>query len=222
MKQQPKRPSVQKISIGEKLGRLTINGFDESRNVYMFQCECGTLGERSCNSIMRKSRQSCGCWHKEITSAYYSNLNKKHGNAGKDYTTQTLTYNRWHTMKRRCRIKTGNIYRSYAAKGITVCDEWSTSFETFLADMGECPSKSYSLDRIDNNKGYSKDNCRWATAKEQSANRGNTTYVVYQGEKVALCLLYHRLKPKVPYSTFWARVVNLHWDISDALSWKFS
>lgn len=79
------------------------------------------------------------------------------------------TRRRWHDMKKRC-FCPGWSNRIWQIKGITVCSSWAESFETFLNDMGECPSDKHSLDRIDNDKNYEPDNCRWATRKEQARN----------------------------------------------------
>ena len=79
----------------------------------------------------------------------------------------------------------------YGAVGIHVCDEWRT-FDAFLADMGERP-KGKTIDRIDGNKGYSKSNCRWATAIEQQSNLKNNVIVEYFGEKFTLPQLSRKL-----------------------------
>ncbi len=79
------------------------------------------------------------------------------------------TYVTWQHMKARCNDKRHHAYDSYGGRGVNVCDRW-TSFDDFLADMGERPA-GMSLDRIDNSKGYEPGNCRWATAKEQASNR---------------------------------------------------
>ena len=77
-------------------------------------------------------------------------------------------------MRRRCYDKGYKSQPLYEARGITVCDEWNNSFEAFLRDMGTRPGPEYSLDRINNDEGYSPTNCRWATAHQQINNRSNT------------------------------------------------
>lgn len=80
-------------------------------------------------------------------------------------------YTTWANMKARCNNKKCKSYSEYGARGIEVCKEWMDSFECFALDMGLPPSKKHSLDRKDNEKGYCKSNCRWATGTEQCLNR---------------------------------------------------
>ncbi len=82
---------------------------------------------------------------------------------------KTKTYSSWVSMKSRCLNKNNSGYKKYGGAGITVCDKWMT-FEGFLSDMGKRP-EGKTLDREDGKKGYSKDNCRWATYSEQNYNR---------------------------------------------------
>lgn len=91
--------------------------------------------------------------------------NYKHG------LKHTPTYRTWGYMRERCKKKNHPSYPRYGGAGVTVCGEWDKSFLSFIRDMGMKPPHM-SLDRIDNAKGYSKDNCRWATPAQQSQNRG--------------------------------------------------
>lgn len=93
--------------------------------------------------------------------------------------SNTRTYTSWESMIGRCHNPNDDYYDKYGGSNILVCKEWRKSFIKFYEDMGERPSKM-SLDRIDNTKGYSKDNCRWATRSLQQANRkprSNTGYL---------------------------------------------
>jgi hypothetical protein len=98
----------------------------------------------------------------------------------------TPTYRTWIGMKGRCENPCSSDFEKYGGSGITVCDRWSSSFTAFLADMGPRPSLQYSIDRIDNALGYSLDNCRWATSKEQILNRSFTRWLTICGQ--ALCI----------------------------------
>lgn len=86
-------------------------------------------------------------------------------------------------MLDRCYNEGNEHYQRYGGRGITVCPEWKESFAAFYQDMWARPSKEHSLDRINNDYGYSKANCRWATWEEQAANRSNNFYCEYQGQK---------------------------------------
>ena len=97
-------------------------------------------------------------------------------------------YRAWKAMRNRCNNPNYHAYHRYGGRGINVCNRWS-NFENFLNDMGKAPYKNYQLDRINNDKGYSPDNCRWVTPKENSNNRkkykNSTGYtgVFYRKEK---------------------------------------
>jgi hypothetical protein len=88
-------------------------------------------------------------------------------------------------MRQRCSDPNAYQYHRYGGRGIKVCARWKC-FENFLADMGERPSKAHSLDRIDNDKGYSPKNCRWATRKEQGRNCATNRRVTFRGRTLTV------------------------------------
>jgi hypothetical protein len=102
----------------------------------------------------------------------------KHGHANRGRLSRT--YRAWNSMRARCQIPSATGFDRYGAAGVTVCDRWQ-SFESFLADMGECPP-GLSLDRERNAEGYKPGNCRWATRTTQNQNRTNAHWIEFGGE----------------------------------------
>lgn len=105
-----------------------------------------------------------------------------HFSAKNGYPKGSRTYLAWQSMRNRCLTKSHRHYARYKDKKIYA--RWA-NFANFLKDMGECPMGK-TLDRIDNAKGYSKKNCRWATPREQAQNRSNSIFVTYRGRKLNL------------------------------------
>lgn len=95
----------------------------------------------------------------------------------------------WYNMILRCTNKEQMYYKDYGGRGIKVCNRWRRSFIDFCTDMGERPSKEYSLDRINNNGNYEPGNCRWATKVEQANNARSNRIVCYRGEKLTVAML---------------------------------
>ncbi len=98
----------------------------------------------------------------------------------------SLTYRSWIAMKSRCCNPNHADFPRWGGAGITVCERWRHSFEAFLADMGERPSKRHSIDRTDNSRGYEPGNCRWATGQEQQRNTRQNHLITFNGETKCL------------------------------------
>ena len=141
---------------GLRSGRLVAAHY-LGNSVWRCSCDCGNSKDVHVDRLQRQSTTSCGCTHGNTT----------HG------MTQTSTYESWKHMHQRCSNPKARQYRWYGAIGVTVDPRWQT-FVPFLTDMGERP-KGHTLDRIDPNKGYSPDNCRWAPLK--GTTRRNTPMV---------------------------------------------
>lgn len=150
-----------KYSIGATFGKLIITGMAERRKTckYVFcKCDCGNPEEFEVftGNLGKGHTTSCGC----VQTANRT----KHG------LSNSRTNVIYKSMIQRCHNPNQTSYSGYGGKGILVCDRWRESFENFLEDMGEAPD-GFSLDRKDNNFGYSKENCRWASLGTQMFNQ---------------------------------------------------
>ncbi len=94
--------------------------------------------------------------------------------------TEHPLYSTWIEMKRRCNNKKTISYNRYGGRGIKVCKRWNVDFKSFVKSIGDKPTKSHSLDRIDNNGDYKPNNCKWSTHAEQNRNRRDN--IIYKGE----------------------------------------
>jgi len=156
------------------------------------RCSCGSLFVAKTAYLIKGSTNSCGCLKHKTHECY----TKSHGKYG------TPTYNSWNTMLARCRNPNHTFFHRYGGRGITVCQRWYV-FENFFADMGERPAGT-TLDRIDNDRGYEPDNCRWSTNKEQFSNRCTSRQVSIGG--VARTIREWSEISGVPYATIWGRL----------------
>lgn len=173
---------------GQVFGYWTV--IDSSNERYqgsakwLCRCKCGTTKLVNGSSLRNNTSTSCGCKQRESV--------RTHG------LSYSLTYESWHSMQQRCgNINAGNFHK-YGAKGITIINSWK-KFENFLADMGERPGKEWSLDRIDSNKGYCPENCRWVTGNIQNQNRRGNKYVVVNNTK--MCLAEYARLANISHST---------------------
>lgn len=128
-------------------------------------CKCGTTKILAGCLLSSGKTKSCGCERANLIR----DAAITHGK------TRTREFETWSRIKYRCHNSKSKDFLNYGGRGIYVCNEWLTSFENFLNDMGVRP-EGMSIERKDNNKGYSKENCIWATTKDQNKNKRNVVF----------------------------------------------
>lgn len=170
---------------GQRFGRLKVlSDADKAptrRRRVLCVCDCGKEKIVDPRMLRRGHTTSCGCAQREAVS--------KAASASKRYevpVNKMPEYSTWLGMKKRCFNRNEPKYPIYGGRGISVCDRWLNDFGAFLFDMGKKPSLNHSIDRIDVNGNYYPENCRWATAKEQSLNKRNHILVEYDGKQLPL------------------------------------
>lgn len=130
--------------------------------------------------------------------------------------SRTPEYAAWNSMIHRCYVRSDKAYPKYGGRGITVCPEWRESVLNFISDMGPRP-KGHVLDRIDSNKNYCAENCRWATWDQSNQNKRNNIVVTFRGEKIPLTEAIKLVKSPVSYRSVVYRV-RKGWRIEQALT----
>lgn len=157
---------------GQKFGRLTVQRRapnNERGEQWLCLCECGKTKVAVGSDLRRGMVKSCGCLIVDHAKQLNARFSLKHGEARQG--KRSREYLAWEEMWRRVRGTAGQDSKAYYTdRGITVCDRWR-HFENFLADMGRKPSPDFTLDRIDNDRGYEMANCRWATRQMQATNK---------------------------------------------------
>lgn len=188
------------VKPGEKYGYLTIieetlaPDHVKSKNLRYFlcRCECGVVKPIFIGSLRSGATVSCGCYHKKQASKIFN------GNPVMAYSG----YSSWTSMLDRCRNPKSKDFADYGGRGITVCERWSDPVN-FAADMGERP-KGFTIDRIDNSRGYSPDNCRWASKIEQARNKRSNRMVDIDGKELTLSAIWQ--SAGIKESTFYNRL----------------
>ncbi len=144
---------------------------------WLCQCECGKIISRRASSLMNGTK-SCGCMQIEMMKR----TKRTHGHTIDDETSPE--YYTWLSMIARCTNPNHPQYKNWGGRGIQICKEWLESFENFFRDMGERP-KGKTLDRYPNKDGnYFKENCRWATPKQQANNKTNNVILTFNGKQM--------------------------------------
>lgn len=197
-----------------RFGRLTVirgkEKKEKGKKYYFCKCDCGNTIYVPKSKLVSGHTKSCGCLSNESTKE----RSTTHG------MTYTRIYRTWRGMLSRCECPgDGESYLRYGARGIKVCEEWH-KFENFYEwAIRNGYDDNLTIERVDNDGNYCPDNCRWATAKEQSNNRRNTIWINYKGGKKTISQLSDELN--IPYSTLYYRYKYRKMDIEDALTSSF-
>ena len=161
---------LRKNLIGQTFACLTVTELvrKNDKNYWKCRCRCGTETEVYGSKLTSGHTKSCGCYGREAAAKRLTTHGMKH----------TRTYKIWWRMVTRVTNPNDADFGRYSKLGMA--ESWK-KFENFYADMGEVP-EGLSLDRVNNDRGYFPDNCRWATVFEQSVNKSNTIYITFNGQ----------------------------------------
>lgn len=211
--------------VGVRFGRLVIEsvvGRTRWGRVVAALCDCGARRTLRLSELRGGRTRSCGCLKREVARASLAATSRTHGLHGRP------GYGRWASMMVRCTDPTRRHYHRYGGRGITVCARWR-DVASYLADIGEPPSKSHTMDRIDNDGGYwcgraecpdcgpagRSCNVRWATAREQARNACRNRVITHNGQ--SRCITEWAEVTGIRYATLRTRLA-LGWPVERALT----
>lgn len=205
-----RNPHIEDLS-GRTFGRLVVveRGENFGSTVgWVCRCACGTLKTVRSVCLKRGHTASCGCYHRDrMRECHFT-----HG------MTRKPEYQAWNHMIQRCYNERTCNFNNYGGRGITVCVRWRKAFINFFNDMGLKPSPKHSIDRINNNKGYSPSNCRWSNCVQQAHNKRNTRHIFFKGE--TLCLKDWCRRLNIDYKNAHRRIFARGWSIERAFTVK--
>lgn len=201
------------IKQGDKFGKWTIIEeiapkiiSNKPRRMFRCQCECGNIGEVQLSCLRNGHSTSCGCEQKKKASI----ANTKHG------LEKHPLYNTWKNMKKRCNYPNAPEYENYGGRGISVCEEWSNSFQNFYDwAINNGWSRELTIDRIDTNGNYCPENCRWANVETQMNNTTKNHYIEYNRNTYTLSTLSKHLN--IPYNIVRYRLSRCKWTVEQLI-----
>lgn len=195
---------------GKRFGRLIVVERADTLNGHVrWRCKCDCGKERIVygSSLKSGNTTSCGCYKTENAKRLYSGARQK----------DTRLYAVWNGIKQRCLNENNHAFHNYGGRGIKICDEWASNYESFYNwAVRSGYQKGLQIDRIDNNGDYCEDNCRFVRADIQANNKRNVVLHTINGESKSLpqwCREYNQ-----PYSLVRQRVYKLGWPLQAALT----
>jgi hypothetical protein len=198
------------VAPDDTFGRLTTirrEGRIGTHKAWLCRCACGVEKTILEGSLLRGRSRSCGCLARELRSERL----RVHGMSG------TPEYQSWRDARNRVLglVTDPTTLRNYKDRGITMCPEWVSSFDAFYAHVGPSPAPGYTIERIDNDRGYEPGNVRWATRKEQGRNRRDNVFYDHAGKSMLLVDWARELG--VAYKMLASRI-RRGWTIAETLS----
>ena len=197
---------------GNRYGNLTVIKRAPNRGkqtMWLCSCDCGNTVVVAGGHLKSGHTKSCGCLQGDLCGD--KNPNYKHGG------TSTKLYYTFNNMLRRCYEETNDHFQYYGGRGIGVCDEWRNNFKAFMEwALSNGYTDHLTIDRIDVNRDYSPDNCRWCTYAEQALNRTDNRYLTYDGKTMTMKEWSDAFN--IPYRALNSRINKYNWSVEKALT----
>jgi len=178
------------VKIGDKFGSLTVSGFSvaerkSGRKYVLVSCSCDCGGSHNTEEQNLRSGNTSRC--RACYAVSVKGRATKHGHSPSvGNKLEVSCYTRWQAMKARCNNPNDTRWSDYGGRGISVCQAWMESYDSFLSDMGLLPSLGHQIDRINNDGNYEPSNCRWVLRKENSNNKRNNHIITAFGKSKTL------------------------------------
>lgn len=153
-----------------------VENYKDGKAQWLVKCHCGNEFKAIGKYLRNNTIKSCGCL-KSKRMIKYGKERKTHGD------TNSRLFSIWTSMKKRCYYKNSTSYKNYGARGIEVCNEWKNNYSAFkkwALDNGY--DENLTIDRINTDKNYTPNNCKWSTRKEQNRNKRNNKLINYNGK----------------------------------------
>lgn len=206
---------MKKIDLtNQRFGRLLVIRESNKKNRIAWEClcDCGNTIIVTTTGLRNKGTKSCGCLRAETSEQTHT----IHGGAKKS--GRSRLYVIWSSMRERCFNSNHQAYTNYGGRGITICNEWEdfAEFRRWAISNGYDEGQaSQTIDRVDVNRCYCPQNCRWISRSEQANNKRNNRYITYRGEERTLSEWSNLFG--IPYALLYKRIVIRGWDAARAI-----
>lgn len=200
--------------VGSRFGKLAVKErvrTEVPQSFWRCECDCGQTAIVRGTQLTKGKTHSCGCLRRD-TMRELGKASRTHGHSTRGGGTPTLRS--WRNMVKRCTDPTDKAWPRYGGRGIRVCERWVNGFENFLSDLGPCPS-GLTIERRDNDKDYTPDNCFWASRRRQANNRSSNIRATINGETLTVAQWAARMqvRPGLVYKR-----LGRGWSIERALT----